>query len=59
MDKITRPTPEQVRDYMNQRFASREPPPSQADIRRLLGWDLIAAQREEEERQRLRNSSVR
>lgn len=37
----TKPTPQQVRDYMNQRRAEGGPPPSNERIRQLLGWHLL------------------
>lgn len=37
----TRPTPQQVRDYMAQRRAGGGPPPSNDRIRQLLGWPLL------------------
>ena len=35
------PNKQQVRDWMDHRTAEHKPPPSQAEIRRQLGWDLL------------------
>ena len=44
MDRqITHPTKEQVRAYMARRESARRPPPSPAEIRRQLGWQLTPA----------------
>lgn len=37
----TKPTPQQVRDYMAQRRTESGPPPSNDEIRRRLGWHLL------------------
>lgn len=37
----TKPSPQQVRDYMQQRREARTPPPAPEEIRRQLGWELI------------------
>lgn len=42
------PTKEQVREYMQQRQAQHSPPPSQKEINRMLGRDLIEAERKEQ-----------
>lgn len=34
----SKPTQQQVRDYMQQRRESKEPPPTPEQIRRELGW---------------------
>ncbi|PRC92462.1 hypothetical protein [Solimicrobium silvestre] len=39
------PTKEQIRFYMQERQIEKLPPPSTAEIRRRLGWDLIADSR--------------
>jgi hypothetical protein len=44
------PTKEQVRDYMDRRKVEHQPPPTQEEIRRELGWDLIKMEREERRR---------
>jgi hypothetical protein len=41
MDKVKQPSKEQVRQYMEQRRAANDPPPSMDEIRRQLGWQLI------------------
>lgn len=42
------PTKEQVREYMQQRQAAQCPPPSQQEINRMLGRDLIEAERKDQ-----------
>ena len=32
-----------VRDYMDSRTRSDDPPPTPAEIRRQLGWDMLPA----------------
>lgn len=45
MDRqTTHPTKEQVRAYMLKREADRRPPPPPAEIRRQLGWAMVAAE---------------
>ncbi|MBA5639084.1 hypothetical protein H3H37_18655 [Duganella sp. LX20W] len=41
MDKVKQPSKEQVRQYMEQRRAANDPPPSMDEIRRQLGWQLV------------------
>ncbi len=41
MTPVSRPTPLQVRQWMQQRQADKVPPPSPAEVRRALGWGLI------------------
>ncbi len=36
------PTKEQIRHYLQERQIEKLPPPSTEEIRRRLGWDLIA-----------------
>lgn len=36
------PTKEEVRQYLQQRQAEHRPPPDLQQIRRQLGWELIA-----------------
>lgn len=36
---------EQVRDFMAKRQQDKAPPPSQSEMRRILGRDLIEAER--------------
>lgn len=38
----TKPTKEQIRAYTSQRARARTPPPSPEEIRRQLGWGLVA-----------------
>lgn len=38
---VIRPTKEQVRRWMEDRRCSSLPPPSQSEIRRQLGWELV------------------
>lgn len=42
------PTKEDSRRYMASRQSAHEPPPSQEEIRRQIGWALIEAQRGKE-----------
>lgn len=37
-DMDSKPTQQQVRNYMQQRAQSKEPPPTPEQIRRELGW---------------------
>lgn len=46
MTQVTRPTQQQIREYMQQRALARTPPPPPAEIRRQLGWELIEAERQ-------------
>jgi hypothetical protein len=41
MNKLTQPTKEQVRQYMERRQAAQSPPPLIKEIRRQLGWGLV------------------
>lgn len=41
MTTTTHPSKEQVRIWTQQRSMSRLPPPSPAEVRRQLAWDLI------------------
>lgn len=40
MDLPSKPTKEQIRQYMTDRLAQQCSPPSCGDIRRQLGWGL-------------------
>jgi hypothetical protein len=40
--RTTVPTKEQVRHYMEQQLKRHLPPPSPEEIRRQLGWKLVA-----------------
>lgn len=42
MDRINHPTKEQVRLYMELRQVERNMPPPIEEIRRRLGWNLVA-----------------
>lgn len=41
MQSASRPTQQQVREYMQQRQAEQTPPPPPDEIKRQLGWWLI------------------
>ena len=43
MSEQTKPTKEQVHNYMARRLAEHTPPPSMQEIRRQLGWELSKA----------------
>ena len=43
--KVSQPSKEKIRNYMQDRGKSHKPPPSQDEIRRQLGWELIEMQR--------------
>lgn len=45
MASTTHPTKQLVRDYMDARTRSDDPPPTSDEIRRQLGWNLIPANR--------------
>jgi hypothetical protein len=47
MPQTSKPSQEQVRNWMQQRQADRSPPPTPEQIRRQLGWQLIEAERRE------------
>lgn len=47
---MTATTKEAVREYMNQRNKEHKPPPSQNEVRRMLGWEFRDMQREKVER---------
>ena len=40
------PTKQQIRDYTTMRAQSKASPPTNEEIRRMLGWELVAASRE-------------
>lgn len=46
MTQTTHPTKQLVRDYMDERTRSDDPPPTPDEIRRQLGWNLISSLRE-------------
>ncbi len=39
--KSVNPTKQQIREYMEQRRAANTPPPTTAEIRQRLGWNLL------------------
>lgn len=43
--ETTKPTPQQVRDYLAERRASTTPPPSNERIREMLGWHMLTNNR--------------
>lgn len=46
---MTVTTKEAVREYMSNRTKERKPPPSQNEVRRMLGWEFLDMQREKSE----------
>ena len=52
MVNTSKPSKEQVREYMARRQAQHQPPPSCQEIRRQLGWELVEAEREQRSRRR-------
>jgi hypothetical protein len=48
MTKTTQPPKESVREYFDRRMHSEEPPPTLEEIRRELGWWLIAENRQQD-----------
>jgi hypothetical protein len=46
MTQTTHPTKQLVRDYLDARTRSTEPPPTPTEVRTQLGWDLIPADRQ-------------
>jgi hypothetical protein len=48
MAQQQQPSKEQIRQYMEARQAQQCPPPSMPEIRRQLGWGLIASNEEGE-----------
>jgi hypothetical protein len=46
MTNTTRPPPHLVREWLERRTHSEEPPPTPEEIRRQLGWKIIEAERE-------------
>ena len=43
MTQVTHPSRQLVRDYLDSRTRSDDPPPTPAEIRRQLGWDMLPA----------------
>lgn len=48
MDPTAKPTKEAVREFMERRVVEHKPPPSRDEIRRQLGWNLIASEKTEQ-----------
>ena len=46
MTITTLPPKQSVREYLEQRTHSEDPPPTPEEIRRQLGWAIIEAERE-------------
>ena len=46
MTQTTQPSKQLVRDYLDARTRSTEPPPTPAEVRRQLGWDLLPHNRQ-------------
>jgi hypothetical protein len=46
MTQTSKPSNQQVRNWMQQRQVDRTPPPAPEEIRTQLGWRLIEAERE-------------
>jgi hypothetical protein len=44
---MSKPTKEQVHDYMQQRINGKTPPPSPEQIRRELGWGMVEGNQKE------------
>jgi hypothetical protein len=45
METRSKPSKEQVREYLRRRQEAHCPPPNIQEIRRQLGWDLVEAGR--------------
>lgn len=50
MKQTSSPDKEVVRNWLQQRQVQSGPPPSPEEIRRQLGWDLVEAERANEDR---------
>jgi hypothetical protein len=48
---------QKARNWIEQRKQERGPPPSQEEIRRQMGWDLVEQARKERERREKRGLS--
>jgi hypothetical protein len=46
MTQTSKPSNQQVRNWMHRRQADRSPPPSPEQVRMELGWKLVEAERE-------------
>lgn len=44
--QTTKPTQQQVRNYLATRHVSKSAPPAPAEIRRQLGWGLVQQSRD-------------
>ena len=51
----THPSPQTVREYLERRTHSEDPPPTPDEIRRELGWNLISVERQAEAEREERN----
>jgi hypothetical protein len=49
MTQTTHPTKQLIRDYLDDRTRSDDPPPSADEIRLQLGWHLLPASRQPSE----------
>jgi len=45
----SKPTPQQVRDWMRAPERKRAPPPDPKDIRRELGWEMLRPMKQSRE----------
>jgi hypothetical protein len=45
MTQVTQPSKAKVREWLDQRTHSHEPPPTSEEIREQLGWNLIPENR--------------
>jgi hypothetical protein len=42
MSTLTHPSKQQVREYLQRRTRAATPPPAPEEVRRQLGWNLLA-----------------
>lgn len=42
------PSKQQIRDWMQQRQQEHKPPPTPEEIRRQLGWEMIAPKKHQD-----------
>ncbi|HJV73151.1 MAG TPA: hypothetical protein VJ654_02930 [Noviherbaspirillum sp.] len=47
---MSQPSKEQVRHWQQERIKAHKPPPDPKQIRRELGWELIATERNQKRR---------
>jgi hypothetical protein len=52
MTETTRPSKQLVRDFMDRRADSDDPPPTRDEIRRQMGWGLVAPSRQPDRAER-------